>query len=147
MLRCQEPQATCQRDTGGGAQGGADRGVGLAVEQGLKIRIVDLGSPVKETASSAAQNRLPERTWHICAAVLPFAPMRTMARAEEMLRGEINTFFELSAPSFFRRVKAKVPFDADSASMVARLKGWIENQCHANSGHRSTASHSALHCC
>ena len=125
MLRCQEPQATCQRDTGGGAQGGADRGVGLAVEQGLKIRIVDLGSPVKETASSAAQNRLPERTWHIWAAVLPLAPMRTMARAEEMLRGEINTFFELSAPSFFRRVKAKVPFASDSASMVARLKGWI----------------------
>ena len=125
MLRCQEPQATCQRDTGGGAQGGADRGVGLAVEQGLKIRIVDLGSPVKETASSAAQNRLPERTWHIWAAVLPLAPMRTMARAEEMLRGEINTFFELSAPSFFRRVKAKVPFDANSENMLARLKGWI----------------------
>ena len=51
--------------------------------------------------------------------------MRTMARAEEMLRGEINTFFELSSPSFFRRVKAKVPFASDSASMVARLKGWI----------------------
>ena len=108
-----------------GAQGGGHRGVGLAVEQGLWIRIVDPGSPTKEKASAAAHNRLPERTWHICAAVLPFAPMRTMARAEEMLRGEINTFFELSAPSFFRRVKAKVPFDADSASMLARLKGWI----------------------
>ena len=125
MLRCQEPQATCQRDTGGGAQGGADRGVGLAVEQGLKIRIVDLGSPVKETASSAAQNRLPERTWHIWAAVLPLAPMRTMARVDERLRGAINTFFELSSPSFFRRVKAKVPFDANSENMLARLKGWI----------------------
>ena len=51
--------------------------------------------------------------------------MRTMARAEEMLRGEKNTFFELSSPSFFRRVKAKVPFASDSASMVASLKGRI----------------------
>ena len=74
---------------------------------------------------AATQNRLPERTWHIWAAVLPLAPMRTMARAEERLRGEINTFFELSSPSFFRRVKAKVPFDANSENMLARLKGWI----------------------
>ena len=56
---------------------------------------------------------------------MPLAPMRTMARAEERLRGEINTFFELSSPSFFRRVKAKVPFDANSENMLARLKGWI----------------------
>ena len=89
------------------------------------IRTADSGSSAKETASVATQNRLPERTWDTWAAVLPLAPMRTMARAEEMLRGEKNTFFELSSPSFFRRVKAKVPVASDSASMVASLKGLI----------------------
>lgn len=89
------------------------------------IRIADTGSLAKETATVGARNRLPELTWDIWAAVLPLAPMRTMARAEEMLRGEINTFLELSSPSFFRRVKAKVPFASDSASMVASLRGWI----------------------
>ena len=89
------------------------------------IRTADSGSSAKETVSVGAQNWLPERTWDIWAAVLPLAPMRTMARAEEMLRGEINTFLELSSPSFFRRVKAKVLFASDRASMVASLKGWI----------------------
>ena len=122
MLRYQEPQTTSQRDAEGTPRDGADGGAGLSVEQGLWDSIVYTSSPAKERASAAAQNRLPERTWHIWAAVLPLAPMRTMARAEEMLRGEINTFFELSSPSFFRRVKAKVPFASDSASMVASLK-------------------------
>ena len=91
--------------------------------QGLKDSDLRRQLTGQRTGSAVTQNRLPERTWHIWAAVLPLAPMRTMARAEERLRGEINTFFELSSPSFFRRVKAKVPFDADSSSMVARLKG------------------------
>ena len=89
------------------------------------VRTADTGSSAKETESVGVQNWLLECTWDIWAAVLPLAPMRTMARAEEMLRGEINTFLELSSPSFFRRVKAKVPFASDSASMVASLKGRI----------------------
>ena len=125
VLRGQEPQTTSQRDAEGMPRDGADGGVGLSVEQGLWDSIVYTSSRAKERASAAAQKRLPERTWHIWAAVLPLAPRRTMARAEEMLRGAISTFFELPSPSFFRRVKAKVPFASDSASMVARLKGWI----------------------
>ena len=89
------------------------------------IRTADTGSSAKETVSVGIQNRLSKHTWDIWAAVLPLAPIRSMARAEEMLSGEINTFLELSSPSFFRSVKAKVPFASDRASMVASLKGWI----------------------
>lgn len=45
-----------------------------------------------------------------------------MARAEEMLMGEKNTFLELSSPSFLKRFKAKVPFASDRVSMMASLK-------------------------
>ena len=82
-------------------------------------------STEKVTAFTIAQNWFQVRTWDIWAAVFPFAPMKTMARAEEMLMGEINTFFELSSPRCFKRVKAKVPFASDRASMVASLKRWI----------------------
>lgn len=47
--------------------------------------------------------------------------MKTMARAEEMLMGEKNTFFELSSPSIFKRFKAKVPFASRRESMIASL--------------------------
>lgn len=56
---------------------------------------------------------------------MPAAPIKTMASVEERLMGEKNTFLELSSPSFFRRVKAKVPFASDRASMTASLKQWI----------------------
>jgi len=49
--------------------------------------------------------------------------MKTMDRAEEMLIGEKNTFFELSSPSFFRRLKAKVPFASERVSMMVSLRG------------------------
>ena len=126
MPRSQEPQATSQRDTGWQAPGpGRWRSEACLSSKASGIRIVDTGSSAKETVSVGIQNRLSKHTWDIWAAVLPLAPMRTMARAEEMLRGEINTFLELSSPSFFRRVKAKVLFASDSASMMASLKGWI----------------------
>lgn len=39
------------------------------------------------------------------------APMKTMARAEEMLRGEKNTFRELSSsPNIFNKLMANLPF-------------------------------------
>ena len=126
MLHSQEPQATSQRDTGRQAQGRGRWGARPVCQ----ARPLGFGPQTpahrpKKQRLVATQNRLPERTWDIWAAVLPLAPTRTMARAEEMLSGERNTFFELSSPSFFRRVKAKVPFASDSASMVASLKGLI----------------------
>lgn len=57
--------------------------------------------------------------------MFPFAPMKTMDRAEEMLMGEKNTFFELFSPSFFRRLKAKVPFASERVSMTVSLKEWF----------------------
>jgi hypothetical protein len=57
--------------------------------------------------------------------VVLFAPMKTIARAEEMLMGEKNTFFELSSPSVFRRFKAKVLFASNRVLMMASLEEWI----------------------
>ena len=54
--------------------------------------------------------------------MFPFAPMKTMARAEEMLMGEKNTFFKLSSPRIFKRFKAKVPFASRRESMIASLE-------------------------
>lgn len=47
--------------------------------------------------------------------------------------GEKNTFLELSSPSFFRRVKAKVPFASDRASMTASLKRHVRLFCYEES--------------
>ena len=54
--------------------------------------------------------------------MVPFAPMKTIARAEDMLMGDKNTFFELSSPSIFKRFKAKVPFASCRGSMMVSLE-------------------------
>ena len=57
-------------------------------------------------------------TWDIWVAVSPSAPMKSMARAEEMLRGERNTFREWSSsPNIFNKVMAKVPFASPRSSI------------------------------
>lgn len=57
-------------------------------------------------------------TWDIWAAVSPLAPMKTMARAEEMLRGDKNTFCELSSsPNILNKLMAKVPFASPKSSI------------------------------
>ena len=48
--------------------------------------------------------------------------MKTMARAEEMLMGDKNTFFELSSPRSFKRFKAKVPLASRRGSMMLSLE-------------------------
>lgn len=65
-------------------------------------------------------------TWAIWLAVVPFAPMKTMARAEETLIGEKSTFLELSSPSVFKRFKAKVAFASSSGSMMVSLEWGIK---------------------
>lgn len=80
------------------------------------------GSADKRTARAVAQKWLRVRTRDIWAAVSPLAPMKTMDRAEDMLMGEKNTFFEFSSPSFFRRLKAKVPFASERVPMMVSLK-------------------------
>lgn len=50
------------------------------------------------------------------AAPFPFAPGKTMARAEEMFGGEKNMFSELSLPTFFKKFKVRVPFTSNRAS-------------------------------
>lgn len=126
VLSCQEGPATCQRDMVWEAQGtGQHRGSYVSRARPLGFETRRTNSTEKVTAFTIARNWFQVRTSDIWAAVFPCAPMRTMARAEEMLMGEINTFCELSSPRCFKRVKAKVPFASDRASMAASLKRWI----------------------
>lgn len=48
-----------------------------------------------------------------------------MARAEEMLAGEKNTFFELSSPRFFKGFKVRVPFASNRASVGVSPGGLV----------------------
>lgn len=61
-------------------------------------------------------------TWAIWAAVSPLAPMKTMARAEETLRGEKNTFRERSSsPNIFNKLMAKMPLASPRRSIGESL--------------------------
>lgn len=66
--------------------------------------------------------------------VFPSAPKKTMAKSDEMLMDEKNTFFEFFSPSFFKSFKTKGPFASDRVSMMVNLKGQVLKQYYINIG-------------
>lgn len=102
----------------------------LAFTSGLKVE------GIKRETHLCTSFLTDVHTCDIWDAVFPFAPMKTMARAEEMLRGQKNTFCDLSSsPNIFNKRMAKEPFASQRSSIWDGL-----NQKHSTEAHQSSPS-------